>query len=206
MKKIILFCLVGLMFFNNKSFCSDKDKFSIGLTGGMSQNKSFSGDLYLGTTLSLYSEKLKNLEVNTGYSFFSNKTSYRGINNLQFKSHGLFTEGNYYFTEGLYGGLRFAINFNWIDKESQKLFDNQPDIDSPTFFIGTAAYGHIGYYKPMGKNVGIKMQAQIGLHSHKVTQGWQIGTSDNPIREAQRGIENHIEFLYNLSIGIVFKL
>ena len=196
--RILIICLLGAIFLANNSFGSDK--FSIGATGGLSQNNSLSGDLYI-------SYKLKKLEVNSGYSVFGNKASYRGVNDLQFISHGMFAQGNYYLIGGLYGGLRFAFNLNWVDKGSQKLFDNYQNIDSPTFFSGNAVYGQIGYYQQLGKIIGIKLQTQIGVHSYKIAQGWLLtNNSGSAVTDAQFGIERHSDFLYNLSLGLVFKL
>jgi hypothetical protein len=208
--KILIISLFGLTLFANKSFCTEKEttenKFFVGVTSGLSQNNSLSGDLYGGINIPL--KKMK-LDVNFGYSVFKNKTSYSGVNNLQFISHGLFIEGNYYLIEGLYTGLRIAVNYNWINDNSQKLFDNYPDIESPKGFSGTASFLNIGYNQPIGNNVCLKLQAQIGIHNHRVAEGWYWSLSDNSsndFRAAQFGVERHYEFLYNISIGLVFKL
>jgi len=80
-------------------------------------------------------------------------------------------------------------------------------IDSPTFFSGISGYGHLGYHLPIGQHIGIKLQGQIGLHNYKIAQGWLlIDNSSSDVRSAQFGIERHARFLYNLSIGLVFKL
>lgn len=200
--------LFGLIYCVNNSFCAEPDSikttFSVGITGGLSQNNSFFGDVYGGVKLVPIS---KNIDVNVGYSVFSNKTSYRGVDNLLFTSHGLFVEGNYFLIGGLYGGLRFSVNFNWIDPDSQKQFEYYPNIDSPTFFSGIAGYGQVGYYHPIKKFIGIKLQLQIGLHNYKISEGWLLyDNSSSDIRNMQFGIERHAEFLYNLGVGFVFKL
>ncbi|MDR2907817.1 MAG: hypothetical protein LBU91_07510 [Bacteroidales bacterium] len=207
MKKITLIVgLLGLICFANKSYGAKKDslkvKLSIGAIGGFAQNSSWSGDLFGGIIIPIKSIKL---EANLGYSVFGNKTSYRGVNDVQFVSHGLFLDGNFYIIDGLYIGLKFALNFNWVNKESQKLFDDYPDIDSPTFFPGKAIYGQIGYYLPIGDILGLKFQAQAGLHNYKITEGWfLIDNTDSYLRDDR--IELHAEFLYRLSVGLVFKL
>jgi hypothetical protein len=208
MKNTLLICLLGLTMFSNSSFGSDSERTSrrgaLGVTGGLSQHGSFSGDIYGGANVPI--NKI-NIEVNGGYSYFKNSTDYQGVKDLQFDSHGLFVEGNYFIDRGLYCGIRFALNFNWVDKVSQEKFDNFPDVDSPTFFSGIAGYGHLGYYQLIGKNIGLKLQGQIGLHNYKISEGWLlVNNSDDDIRNEQFGIERHAEVLYSLSVGLVFRL
>ncbi len=208
MKIKLLICITGIIFFSNSLSASDADstkmRMALGVNGGISQNNSLSGDIYGGVVIPINKNRL---ETNFGYSFFKNITDYGGVKELQFSSHGLFLEGNYYFTEGFYGGARFAINFNWVDKESQEKFEIYPDTDSPTFFSGIAGYGHLGYHLSIGEKFGIKLQGQIGLHNYKIAEGWLlIDNSSSDVRNAQFGIERHAELLYNLSIGLTFKL
>ena len=207
--KTLIICLLGLTLFVEKSFCANRDtagvRFAIGITGGLSQNTSLSSDLYGRALIPLKPEKL---EVNFGYSGFSSKASYRDVKDLQFKSHGLFIEGNYFLTSGLYAGFKAAINLNWVNEASQKLFDKYPNVKTPELFSGKAFYGQIGYYHPLGNIIGIKGQLQVGLHNYKIAEGryWQFSNSSNDVREAQFGIEKRIGFLYNLSIGMIFNL
>ncbi len=208
MKFKLLICITGLIFISSSLSASNTDsvkvKIILGLNGGISQSNSLSGDIYGGAIIPINTNKL---ETNFGYSFFKNNTDYSGVKELHFSSHGLFIEGNYYFTEGFYGGARFSVNFNWVDKESQEKFEIYPDIDSPTFFSGIAGYGHLGYHLSIGENIGIKLQGQIGLHNYKISEGWLlIDNSSSDVRNAQFGIERHAELLYNLSIGLTFKL
>jgi hypothetical protein len=183
---------------------STKNKLSLGITTGLSQAAFFSGDIFVEGILPIHSHKLG---LAFGYLHFQNTTDYGGVKDLGFSSHGFFSEGNYYFTDGFYGGLRLALNFNWVAGESQKKFDAVPDKNSPTFFTGIAKYLHLGYHLPIGKNTGIKLQGQIGLHNYKISEGWLlIHNSSNDIRDEQSGIEKHLEFLYNLSAGFTLKL
>lgn len=207
---VLLFYLFGLILFVNKSYCAERDttkiKFLIGVTGGLSQNNFLSGDLYCGVSIPLKSNRV---EVNFGYSHFSNKATYRKVKDLQFKSHGLFIEGNYQINSGLYVGVKAAFNLNWVDENSQKLFDNYSDIKAPILFSGKAYYGQIGYYYPIGTIIGIKGHFQAGLHNYRIGEGrhWQIfNNSDSSFRDSQFGIEWRIGFLYNLSIGLIIKL
>jgi hypothetical protein len=208
MKNRFLLCLVGLIISSITLFASDNGntnrRINLGVTGGLSQCSSLSGDVYGGVILPFNPNKT---EINFGYTYFKNSTDYSGVKDLEFNSHGLFIEGNYYLIKGLYGGLKFAINFNWVDNQSQKKFEAYPDIDSPTFFPGIAGYGHVGYYLPMGDTFGIKLQGQIGLHNYKIAQGCLlIDNSSSDLRNVQHGIERHAELLYNLSIGLTFRL
>jgi len=59
----------------------------------------------------------------------------------------------------------------------------------------------------MGDTFGIKLQGQIGLHNYKIAQGYLlIDNSSSDLRNVQHGIERHAELLYNLSIGLTFRL
>jgi hypothetical protein len=208
MKIKIFYLLTVLIIFSNLLYAieanSTESRIALGLSGGVSQDKSFSGEIYGGATIPEISNKL---EANIGYLFFTNKTEYVGVNELEFSSHGLFIEGNYYFINGFYGGVRFALNFNWVDKESQEKFETYPDTDSPTFFTGNAIYGHFGYNLPISERVGIKLQGQIGLHNYQITEGWiLIETSSDDFSKSEMGIESNADLLYNLSIGLNYRL
>ena len=74
----------------------------------------------------------KFFEANAGNTTFVNETSYQGIQDLKFNSHGIFLEGNYFMIKGLYCGLRLAFNLNHVTKDSQAKFDVYTNIDSPT--------------------------------------------------------------------------
>ncbi len=208
MTQKILFFLTGLLILANASFASATDKQNVriilGFTGGVSQQNSLSGDIYGGIIMPVDKSKI---ELNCGYSFFKNNTNYSRIEDLEFSSHGLFMEGNYYIIDKLYGGLRFAVNFNWINKESQQKFNKYPDIDSPTFFSGLAGYAHLGYHQPITKKIGVKLQGQMGIHNYKIAEGSVlIDNSSSDIINLQFGIERHTELLYNVSISLTFKI
>jgi hypothetical protein len=203
----LFICILGLIMISTALSASvtdsTKNNVTLGISAGLAQNTSFSADVFVESILPIHSH---NFGMSFGYLHFKNTTDYSGVKDLEFSSHGLFTEGNYYFSDAFYGGLRFALNFNWVVGESQKKFDDVPDIDSPTFFTGIAGYMHLGYHQPIGKNIGIKLQGQIGLHNYKIAQGWLlVDNSSDDIRNAQFGIEKHAAFLYNLNVGFTYK-
>ena len=204
MKHRLLIIAIGLISFLNNGIASDLEKSRmIGLNGGLSQNNFISGDLYVGMALPF---EQQNVEVNLGYSFFRNKTEYQGVRDLKFNSHGLFLEGNYFIIHGLYGGVRFALNFNQVDKSSQAKFDDYSIVDSPTFFTGIAGYGQIGYRQPISNKLSLKVQGQVGIHNYKIAEGYiLIDNSSYDPRDAQYGIETHADFLYNLSLGLAYR-
>jgi len=206
MKHKLLISLI-LLIYVASSFAANADstssKISIGLTGGLSQNWSNSIDIYGGSVITIRSKKL---EVNCGYTHFKNITDYQSVSELEFSSHGVFAESNIYFTEGFFAGLRYAVNFNWVDKLSQEKFEAIPETDAPTFFSGTAGYGQLGYHQQLGR-IGIKVQGQIGIHNYKIAEGWLlIDSSSSDVINSQLGIERHSQLLYNLSVGLTFKL
>lgn len=183
---------------------STKVRVLIGAAGGLSQHRSFSGDVYGGVILPLKSKKVN---ANIGYTYFQNSTSYSQVNDLKFSSHGLFLEGNFYLMKGFYAGLKLSVNLNLVDKTSQQKFDIYPDTDSPTFFGGTAGYLNLGYHKSIVDKIGIKLQGQIGLHNYKISENWLlIDNTDDDFRDEEFGIESHAEFLYNFSIGFTYQL
>jgi len=200
-----LIILTGLTLLVTDVIASDSGKFfAVGATGGISQKSYFSGDLYGGIILPVGKTSF---EANVGYTTFANETSYQGVQELKFNSHGIFLEGNYYMIKGLYCGLRLALNFNNVTKDSQAKFKNYSDLDSPTTFFGKAVYGQIGYYQSLGERFGLRIQGQLGFHDYKISQGWIISSdSSSSLRDEQYGIERHGDFLHNISIGLILNL
>jgi len=208
MKIIFLFCYIGFAFPPNTLFGSDLDStktgMSFGVTGGVSQHNSLSADVYVISVIQIFSNSI---EGNYGYTYFKNKTSYSGVKDLYFNSHGLFIEGNYYLSKSFFIGTRFVVNFNFVDAKSQNNFKKYSNLDSPTYFSGLAGYGQIGYLHQIGEIFCIKLQGQFGLHAYKITEDWLlIDNSSSELRDAQNGIENHSDFLYNISIGLTVQL
>ena len=202
--KLLLILILLLLSVNIMIASDSKKTFAVGLTGGLSQKNYYSGDLYGGIVLPAGKTSF---EANVGYTSFANETSYQGIHDLKFNSHGVFMEGNYFMIKGLYCGLRLALNLNHVTKASQAKFDNYSNIKSPTTFFGQAVYGQVGYYQSLGERFGIKIQGQIGFHNYKISQGWMISSgSDSSLRDEQHGIERHGDFLHNISIGLVLNL
>lgn len=208
--KNILLIILLLTAIATKSYCSDADSlktaFNLGIAGGISQGQSLSGDLYIGALIPIKREKI---EANLGYSFFLNETSYQDIEGLEFQSHGLFIEGNFHFNMNMYAGLKFAYNLNWVDEHSQTQFESNSSNNSPTFFAGKSIYTHLGFFKELTKSFSMKVQGQVGIHNYKMDEGkyWQLfGDSDESLNLAQFGIETKNQILYNLSIGLIYKL
>ena len=202
LKRRLLIIGIGLISFLSNGVASILRESSclIGLSRGLSQNNSICGDLYFGAALPF---EQHNIEAYLGYSFFANETEYRGVRGLEFKSYGLFVEGNYFITEGLYGGMRFALNFNRVAESSQAKFDDYSDIVSPGSFTGTAGYGQIGYLQPIGYRFSLKVQGQVGIHSYKIKEGAILFNLSSYRRDAPT--ERHTNFLYNLSLGLMYR-
>lgn len=206
----LVICLMVLTLYSLPIYGSNQDsteyKYSLGMSGGLAQHNTFSSDFYGGVSIPINSTYV---EINFGYLYFESNTDYAEIQDLEFNSHGLFLEGNYYLIKGFYTGLRFAVNFNWVDKESQKKFDNLPNIDSPDFFLGRSLFGHVGYRFSLGNRFFLKFQGQIGLHNYKIAEGnfWQIGSDSNrPNQEIEEGIETKLHLLHNISLRLTYNL
>ena len=209
MKYRLVICIAGFLLSAITLFGASSDstnnRFILGFTGGFSQNSSLSGDVYGGVIKPLNNG---NVEANFGYTYFNNKTSYRGVDDIYFNSHGIFVEGNYYFTQGLYGGVKFALNFNWVDEESQEKFNNVSFLDSPEFFIGQILNFQSGYLLKLNDNFFLRLQGQIGLHSFEIAEGeyWQLGGTDSPIMRERFKVQDKLQLMYNLSLGLTFRI
>jgi hypothetical protein len=206
----IFICFLGLTFIsftligsNNRN---EKTKIALGLTGGLSQYNTLSGEIYCGGIIPINSN---NFEINIGYNQFNGKTNYKKISPLGYNAHGAFVEGNIILPSNIYLGLKLNYNLNWIDDNSQKIFDKTINVESPEFFAGKSGFSHVGYRLPLSNKFLMKFQGQIGFHNFKIAEGsyWQIGSGSNhPSQEAKAGIETKLHLLYNLNVGLNYKL
>ena len=207
MKNIILFSIIGLLFIIRNGTCSDPEinsqRFHIGLNGGCAQKNTFAGDVYFGI---ISFEPDMQIELNIGYTYFRNSTHFYDISGLFFNSHGLFAEGNYYFTPVIYAGINMAVNYNHIDLKSQSMFDGNSNVYSPTLFTGECLLGQIGINFPVGEVSRFKIQAQVGFHDYKIAEKWIFfGSTDSDFFVGDDPlIEDHLQLFYKISIGILF--
>ena len=208
MSKIRVLIVFGLFLFDINGYCiepiSSQKKFLVGLTGGLSQNTSLSGDIYGGYIFTLNSTRC---EVNLGYTYFDNTTNFDSVNDLVYSSHGLFSAFNYYLTSKIYAGVRFSINMNFVDEKSQIKYEQYSIKDPPIYFTGEAILGQIGYNQMLLKNLSFRLQGQFGIHNYQMETGAVYFSNDNsPVPDKFKdkyAKELQLKFLYNLSAGFV---
>lgn len=139
MRKIRVLIVFGVFLFKINGYCIDSissmKKFHVGLTGGLSQNSSMSGDIFGGYIFTLNSTRG---EANFGYTYFDNTTNFDNVKDIAYSSHGLFGEFNYYLTTKIYTGARFSVNMNFVDEESQRKYEQNSIKDPPIYFNGKA--------------------------------------------------------------------
>lgn len=113
----------------------------IGINGGLTQQETFSGDIFGGYTFLIGGNVG---EANIGYATFKRSTRFDGVDNLWYTSHGLFCEFNYHYKTGLFVGARLMLNYNFINEASQQWYIDNNTKDPPVLFPGIAPYGQLG--------------------------------------------------------------
>lgn len=182
------------------------NKIIFGVTGGVSQNSSLTGDIYGGYK---FVNNDMQFETNLGYSFFQNSTKFDGFESIFYDSHGVFGEFNYFLTPGLFTGVRASINMNFVDGKSQDNYEQQSTKDAPTYFTGIALFGQIGYNVLCLRNLDFRLKAQLGLQNYLIGTGAiYISNDTSPVPAEFRdkyARELQLKLLGNLSIGIIIK-
>ena len=209
--KLKIFITIGILAISIKANCSNFDnlqnKFHFGLIGGFSQSSSLSGDFLGGLIFPLDSNKI---ELNIGYSYFKNKTNFDNVKDLWYYSHGVFSDFNFFFVSNIYIGARLSANMNFVDKESQNMYDEISPKKPPTYFTGIASYAQIGFIQPIGKRINFRLQGQIGIQNYRIATGaLYFSNSSSPIPDSIKdryAEEQQSKFLYNLSLGLMIKL
>ncbi len=207
-KTLLLIWIFALSFLTLSVKASDKDstksQYSFGITSGYAQNGTLSGNAYFGLS---FPYRDQSFDLNFGYQYFESLTEYGGVQDLVFHSHGLFSEGNFYVSPNLYLGLRLALDFNLVEQTSRNRFAPLIEIDSPELFTGFSLFTQLGYRIPVTEHLGIKLEGQIGLHNYWISEGWIIiPSSDSQVRNARFGTYRRFGFLYNLNLGLHYRL
>lgn len=207
MRKTGILVLIGLFIFITNGNCSGSDslqiRFHFGANGGINQNNSSCGDVFGGLIIPYNS---KRIEANLGYTYFKNTTNFDKVKDLLYRSHGVFGEANYFFDKNIYAGVRFSLNMNFVDKESQNKYDLVSNRNPPTYFTGIAEFGQLGYNQPIGQRVNLRLQGQIGLQNYRIATGalyfsnMDLPTTDRYTEEKQ------LKLLCNLTLGLIVKL
>jgi hypothetical protein len=211
MTKIKVVIITGLILLYAKGNCMVPDSspklFLVGLTGGISQNNSFSGDIYGGYIFPVNSTKG---EAIFGYTYFDNTTNFDNVKDLVYSSHGVFGELNYFLTSKIYAGARFSINMNFVDKESQNKYEQVSIKDPPVYFTGKAILGQVGYNQPLSRNASIRLQGQLGVHNYQMETGIVYFSNDrSPVPDQFKdkyAKELQLKILTNLSLGFIIRL
>jgi hypothetical protein len=207
MKRFIKYTLIALLFCSAKNIHAASDslgyQFITGFAGGISQQNSFSADVYVGFP---FASKTGLMELNAGYTHFRNQTNFDGVKDLAFSSHGIYVEWNYFFRPKLYTGIRLAVNGNWVDEASQDKYDQVSTRKPPTYFSGTAGLGHLGFNQTLGSNVCIRLQTQLGIQNFRIANGSLLFSNTDTPTSIGYTEEKRIRLLYNLSLGLVVRI
>lgn len=167
--------------------------FIIAMNAGM-ESGARTAELFAGKQFTTLKSKM---ETNIGYNYrVVYDQNYLGF--MNFYSHNLFVEANYFFAKRFYGGLRFAVNYNKVTDESAKDIAPYNTLLSPTFY-GFSSYTKLGYFQPIGKHFGIRLQAQWGMQYFKLKYipFWY---------DSKETTENEYIFSGGLTLGLCYKL
>lgn len=178
---------------NSKQDSLKNSAIIIGINAGM-ESSVRTAELFAGKQFTTLKTKI---ETNIGYNYrVVYDQNYLGF--MNYYSHNLFAEANYFFTKRFYGGLRFAVNYNKVTDESAKNIASYNTLLSPTFY-GFSGYTKLGYFQPIGKHFGIRLQAQWGMQYFqlKYIPFWYNSTEKT---------DDEYLFSGGLTLGLCYKL
>ncbi len=202
--------IIALVYITSAQGASLFDSISIskkpflGFSVGITQQNAFMPSVYGGTKIFIQNY---HFEALLSYAYFNNKSTFINHFDVEFNSHGLFCEVDYYFRKNCFLGVKYGSTFNWVTPQSQLSFSQIPNLTPPMFFGGNLFSSKIGYILPINQSIGLKAQAELGLHNYSLVEGWEISTSNTPNPYQQNTkVVNHIDLLYNLNVGMYFQL
>lgn len=206
-KKIRNFAAAFFILFNSMIVLSSNKEqnssFHFGLLGGYSQNKQLTGDIYGGLNV-FVNNKLS--EVNLGYTFFDNQTNFDNVNNIYYRSHGLFGEFNYFFSPKFYVGIKSSLNMNFVDSVSQIRYELLSPRNAPTYFTGLAFFLQSGFKQNISKNISLRLQGQLGVQNYHIANGALYFSNSSYQYESEEYKEEiQSRFLYNISLGLTYS-
>jgi hypothetical protein len=178
--------------------------------------KGFFIDAYLGRNIQNFTTldfsggfrlpvKKTSFEGKVVYTYDNFKTHFLNVSSLEFFSHGLGINVNFYPFKGLYIGVGYITKLSWATPESKISFKEQSVKEAPEFFIGNLLSSQIGYRHFIKKKLSVNFQLLAGFHSYEIEEGWQLG-SDDGIEEPSWAKEQHLDLLMNISVGLSYHL
>jgi hypothetical protein len=196
MKKIII--MAGLILSATVSPAQTKTvgNLSLGISGGYTNYQTFTPEVFVQKRFNLFQRPF---EPKVGINYRSFETDFKGINQLDTKSIGLFAEAAIFpFHKYLFTGIRWElITLNWFTGEAlNKLNSNM----TSNVFSGTNLYGIVGIDLPVFKHIGFRLYGMPGIQQYKVSDG-AFSSGDYVFEGTIQ--ESHTKFVFQLNAGIV---
>lgn len=194
MKRFLL--ILTTIWFTSHLHAGVLDSLSIGLSSGYDSYNTFRGEIYLKSNINIFHRKA---EMKVGINNRSYKLDFDNVRDLNASSIGFFGDVAIYpFNKGLFTGFRWElINFNWLTDDSKTKIEDSRNYSPTSMYTGTCMFFQLGYNFRLSNKIGIKLYGQPGFQQFKITNGSTINSLI---------IEDHYEFIYNINLGIEFKL
>jgi hypothetical protein len=175
------------------------EDFSIGASGGYTNYETFTPEVFGQIRTALFQCPF---EPKAGISYRTFDAEFRGVDQLETKSIGLFAEATIFpFQKYFFTGVRWdLITFNWFTNSSLKKLDS--DLSS-IIFSGTSFYGIAGIDIPVFKKIRFRLYGMPEFQEYKVSDGnFSSGNyvSDGTIQES------YTKFVYQVNLGLVIRL
>lgn len=186
----------------------NENAFALGITGSYGNVKHAGGDLYLKLKKP---NKLFGLptELRTGVYGRTYQLDFAGIKHLNAESIGIFGDliifpvnGSGFFT-----GVRAEpLNFNWVKSSSRDQFRQDKQEDVADLYTGSSAFLQIGYKLNLTKSMALRLYGQAGGQQFTISNGDTFGNYTQNVKGEDIILENQLNFMYNLNLGIEFRL
>ena len=172
------------------------DSLDLGISGGFNNYKNIKGEIFLNSSINLLKRPA---ELRVGLCNRDYELSFANLNNLKASSIGIFGDLLIYpFNFGLNLGIRWElVNLNWLNEDSKSRIDLERDYSPFSLYYGSAIFFQIGYDINLSNVIGLKIYGQRGIHYFSISNGSSTSGSYSLTK---------VDFIYNLNIGITFKI
>ena len=198
MKKVFLFIVTFniylFAFASNSDSSNNTFRINLGLNAGITQQYLLNTDNYLGFVFK--DKKGPFYAINLGININSNRTSYNRIENIQYKSYGVYFEFNYGFKSNIFMGFRIQPGVSVIEDKSLYDYDQKKGDRLNGWFPAITLLTQIGYRKDISKNLGVLVLAQAGVHHYDIYGYISPSVS----------FSNSNDFLGTLSLGLYYNI
>ncbi|MDR0894571.1 MAG: hypothetical protein LBN06_04640 [Prevotellaceae bacterium] len=177
-------------------------KSAIGVSGGYDVSYgTFIGEAYYQRDIRLFR---KEAAYRIGVTTHAYQLDVNNVTDLDANSVGLFGDLILYpFNNGLSVGIRWeGVNINWLSSASKQKLLSQTS-RSIGVFSGTSLFLQAGYDLKLSDRFEINIYGQPGFQEYSVSNGNTIGNYSD---SSDGLIESKVRFVFNLNIGLVFRL